>query len=177
LHGEQPAVAESELTALEIIQFVAKNDLDIGVNYCNFQYKNRFQKAGFRKKMAAVLKVAEEEITENGYLRTLELESGDLIHLDALRSCDTVPCKLKLYYKGRVIENLNEDENNGTFLLEGTRYFLDEGMAIPPIELDQAGIQEYLKMMDEAGVYHPEHPLLFETWQHEFIETGMRDFF
>lgn len=41
--AEKPIVIESELTALEIIEHARKEKINIGINYCSFFYKNRFQ--------------------------------------------------------------------------------------------------------------------------------------
>ena len=108
LHGEQPTVAESEIAAFEIMQFVHENKLDIGVNYCNFQFKNRFQKAGFRNKMAAVLKNESEEITANGYLRKIITEEHDVLSFKAFSESFTTRNKITLSYEGRVIENIKK---------------------------------------------------------------------
>ncbi len=69
---------ESELTALKIIEFVADKNLKIGVNYCAFNFKNRFQKAGFRKKIASKFVEPHEQITENGFLRTITTDDSFL---------------------------------------------------------------------------------------------------
>ncbi len=69
--AERPLVLESEICALEIMQFVQTNNLSIGINYCSFHFKNRFQKAGYRKILLDKLMPKNETITENGYVRML----------------------------------------------------------------------------------------------------------
>ena len=177
LHGEQPTVAESEITALEIMQFVVENDLDIGVNYCNFQFKNRFQKAGFRNKMATVLKEDNEEITQNGYLRKITTGDNRVISMKLLKETYQQLQKITLTYEGRIIENIKKDEASRTFQLNGVQYYLEEGQATSPIVLDGELILAFVKMMEQAGAEIPEHPLLFTIWQFEFIENGLREFF
>lgn len=180
LHGEQPTVAESEITALEIMQFVAHEKLPLGVNYCNFQYKNRFQKAGYRRKMAEVLKIKNEEITENGFCRTIEaIEKNEsrFISLEQLAAIPLAFDKIRICYMGRVIENLTGNIEGRSLNLLGQSYQIDEGLAIEPIVLQGENIQFYLEMMQNGGNYILLQPQLFNAWQHEFIETEMRDFY
>lgn len=73
LHGHRVTVLESELAALEIISFIFKQGLKLPVNYCSFHYKNHFQKAAFRKKAAQFVLHGQEEINDNGFIRTLSL--------------------------------------------------------------------------------------------------------
>ena len=74
LHGHKVTVLESELTALEIINFVFQQGLRLGVNYCSFHYKSHYQKAAFRKKAAAFVFNGQEEINQNGFIRNLSLQ-------------------------------------------------------------------------------------------------------
>ncbi len=73
LHGEKITVLESELTALEIMQHTVKQNTALSVNYCSFVYKNRFQKAGYRTRFALSIKKSYEDITENGYIRNMQI--------------------------------------------------------------------------------------------------------
>jgi pyruvate formate-lyase activating enzyme-like uncharacterized protein len=74
LHGPKVTVLESELTALEIINFVFQRGLRLAVNYCSFHYKSHYQKAAFRKKAAALVLSGQEEINQNGFIRLLRLQ-------------------------------------------------------------------------------------------------------
>lgn len=175
LHGEQPTVAESEITAFEIMDFVAREGLPIGVNYCNFQFKNRFQKAGFRRKMAEVLKIENEEITQNGFLRTINAD-GVAVSLKQLIENKEAYTTATIKYTGRVIENLTIDQMQRTFELNGISYCIDEGLAALPIELNGSEVDEFIDMINNNGEKIPSSPQLFEAWQHEFIEAGLREF-
>lgn len=177
LHGEQPAVAESELTALEIMQFVQEKKLNLGVNYCNFQFKHRFQKAGFRNKMAAVLREGAEEITEKGFLRKILTEENNTISFDTLKQTFHQMHKITLTYEGRVLENLKKQAASRTFLLNTNQYNIEEGPVTQAIVLEGELISKYLKMMEQGGNEVPDHALLFKAWRFEFIENGMREFF
>lgn len=73
LHGQKVTVLESEFAALELLKFAAQKDLALGVNYCSFVYKDRFQKSAARRRNAVLIKKAHEDITENGSLRSLHL--------------------------------------------------------------------------------------------------------
>jgi uncharacterized protein len=180
LHGEQPAVAESEITALEVMNHVVKNNLPIGVNYCNFQFKNRFQKAGFRNRMAQVLQKDGEEITANGYLRKIELIKEDTVNpilLNELRQADASGYKVRISYNGRVLENMNPGTDCEQFIMNNENFPVLQGLATTPILLFSDDIPSYLEMIDSDGEIIPDDPSLFEAWRFEIIEDGLRDFF
>jgi len=71
LHGEKVTVLESELTALNLMRYAIENAIGPPINYCSFVYKNRFQRAAARRRSARLIRKGHEEITENGYLRSL----------------------------------------------------------------------------------------------------------
>ncbi len=73
LHGESVTVLESELLALELVRHGLDQGLAIGVNYCSFVYKNRYQGAAGRRRAAAQVARSHEDVTEAGYLRGLSL--------------------------------------------------------------------------------------------------------
>lgn len=68
-HGVRAVCVESEITALELMNYTLDNNIDIGINYCSFAYKTRFQSAAWRRKGAQILKKDYDDITESGYLR------------------------------------------------------------------------------------------------------------
>jgi pyruvate formate-lyase activating enzyme-like uncharacterized protein len=76
LHGESVTVLESELTALELLRSSLDQQLALGVNYCSFVYKNRFQGAAGRRRAGAQIVKSHEEITAAGYLRSLSLSGS-----------------------------------------------------------------------------------------------------
>lgn len=73
VHGEKVTVLESELAALELLRHTLDHNIELPVNYCSFVYKNRFQRLAARRRLAPFVQKAHEELTENGYLRTLAL--------------------------------------------------------------------------------------------------------
>ena len=180
LHGEQPTVVESELAAFELLAFVVEQGLPMGVNYCNFQFKNRFQKAGFRRKMAARLAQGNEEITGNGFLRTISAESAGVasdVALSALAAMAKLPEQIVLNYQGRVLTNLGPSPSDRHHTIQGIDYPIDDGLAVEPILLRGGLVADYLEMMSHDGSDIPTRELLFQAWQREFIETGMGDYF
>ncbi|MGE4518120.1 MAG: radical SAM protein [Desulfobacteraceae bacterium] len=80
-HGKKALVAESEISALETINYCLEKNIDISVNYCSYAYKNRFQGAAARKKAAKLIREKYDDITENGYLRRVYAE-GDQAFCD-----------------------------------------------------------------------------------------------
>jgi pyruvate formate-lyase activating enzyme-like uncharacterized protein len=74
LHGPGVSVLETELTALELIQYTLEQDIPLHLNYCSFTFRHQFQKAGARQRNAQIVKKTWEDITPTGYIRTLSLE-------------------------------------------------------------------------------------------------------
>jgi len=163
----------------------------MGVNYCNFQFKNRFQKAGFRRKMAPRLAEGKEEITGNGFLRRIIAETAGVeseMALGALASLSELPEQIVLHYKGRVLTNLGPPTSSPSasssssssswrhHTILGIDYPIDDGLAVEPILLHGGLVADYLEMMTHDGSDIPGRQLLFQAWQREFIETGMGDY-
>jgi len=173
-------VLESELAAFELIAFVVEQGLPMGVNYCNFQFKNRFQKAGFRRKMATRLAEGQEEITGNGFLRTIMAETAGVesnVALGALAVMADLPEQIVLNYKGRILTNLGPLLSKRHHTIEGIDYPIDDGLTVEPILLRGGLVADYLEMMSHDGSDIPTRQLLFQAWQREFIETGLGDYF
>jgi pyruvate formate-lyase activating enzyme-like uncharacterized protein len=180
LHGEQPTVLESELTAFEVMQFVVENNLPIGVNYCNFQFKHRFQKAGFRGKMAQELKLEKEELTENGFLRKIEILDGPTskpITFEELLLLKDGINTIRVSYFGRVIENIEKNSQHRIYNLDGNEFNIVEGLSTYPIQFKGAEINSFVEMVWQKGETIPDEQALFESWKFEFIEKGLRDYF
>ena len=73
LHGESVTVLESELTALDLLQIGAEQDIRLPINYCSFVYKRRYQQAATRRRNAGDILKTWESVTENGFIRALAL--------------------------------------------------------------------------------------------------------
>lgn len=73
VHGPGVAVLETELTALELIQYALENGIGLPVNYCSFTYRNQFQKAAARNRNARLVKKEWEDATATGFIRNLRL--------------------------------------------------------------------------------------------------------
>jgi pyruvate formate-lyase activating enzyme-like uncharacterized protein len=156
--AERPVVLESEIAALEILDFAHSQDLNIGINYCAFDYKNRFQKAGYRRMVAERCAEAGEAITENGYIRkyndnTVSYENILLTDEDRLakNSLKTTTLKHKIY-------SLMRTESAS-------------------IDIQTAAQAEVAALMEQPPSHPPEEAHLFEIWRHETIEEGLRNYF
>lgn len=157
IQAEHPIVLESELAALEIINYAHEHNIDIGINYCSFFFKSRFQKAGFRNRLAAVLGQDNDEVSENGYLRQRD---GQSIAYRSLRLLDEKPAllpadEIKLNYKS---------------------YFLQKETAMKSTQLDEEDNIRVDSILTEEPTEIPNDPLLFRIWQMEYIERGLREY-
>ncbi|HPF50151.1 MAG TPA: radical SAM protein [Draconibacterium sp.] len=155
--AEQAIVLESELAALEILNYAHDHHLDIGINYCSFHFKNRFQKAGFRQKIAVALAGSDEVLTQNGYIREF---TGNSI----------------AYKTIRIVDKPDEKRQLETMELTGKKYyfFREQLMKPTPVEPDQRKEVEKLLLNEPAEI--PTDPLLFRIWQLEYVERTLREY-
>ncbi|MBK6284286.1 MAG: radical SAM protein [Draconibacterium sp.] len=157
IHAEQPVVLESELAALEILDYAFENKLEIGINYCSFFFKNRFQKAGFRKQIAKALVEPDEIITEKGFIRDYSDSS--------------------INYKAMVIFDNDPSRINAKELpLKYKNYHFRSETALKPLLLDEElknSIDEFLLNKNSEI---PNDEVLFKIWQMEKIESGLREY-
>ena len=157
IHAEQPIVLESELAALEILNYAKEKHLDIGINYCSFHFKNRFQKAGFRKQIANTLAQPEDEITENGFMRE-KTQNG-------------------FSYKKLVLTELQNEKNGFSELkLKNKSYSFKKETMLQKLDLTENEMQAVANLLEKQPEQIPEDPLLFKIWQMEYIEQGLREY-
>ncbi len=183
LHGEAPVVAESELTALKIIHFVDDQKISIGVNYCGFQYKNRFQKSAFRRKLAEVFVGSIGWITEAGYLGQLvaykeesplqpisiSLENFLLQH-DQYHHVDISFFGLSLLQKKESV--IDEFE----IVIGNKTYLASQKATSPVLVILKDGFNALINIISGKTPSPPERDDLFFIWRHTVIETGFRDY-
>ena len=155
IHAEQPIVLESELAALEILDYAREKNLDIGINYCSFYFKNRFQKAGFRKQIANALAGPDEIITEKGFIRNFDAHS--------------------IGYKTMVISDNLSDKKCRELSLKHKTYFIRSQNALKPATLTETQKNEVQKLLQTEPEKVPEDQFLFSVWQMEYIEKGLRE--
>lgn len=157
IHAEQPIVLESELAALEIINYAQEKNLEIGINYCSFYFKNRFQKAGFRKIVAKAMGKSNDEITERGFIRE---KNGDSIA-----------------YKALVLSDKTSPPPNYTELkLQHKTFYLKNETAMPTVFLDAKLAPAVEKLLAAPNAEIPENQVLFDIWEKEYIESGLREY-
>lgn len=154
--SERPVVVESELAALEILAFAKKNGLDIGINYCSFDYKNRFQKAGFRKQLAAAVVDDLSSITENGYIRN---------HHDNM-----------IGYSGIAIRHeAPEGDPEAIEVNSGNKkYYITKPVSMPETIICESEKDVVEQLLSKDPKCIPEDEPGFTIWQHEYIERGLR---
>lgn len=76
LHGEKVTVLDSELAALELLEYAIDHKIGLPVNYCSFVFKNLYQGSAARRRNAAFLIKPFESLTLNGFIRSLTLLSN-----------------------------------------------------------------------------------------------------
>ncbi|PKP10696.1 MAG: radical SAM protein [Bacteroidetes bacterium HGW-Bacteroidetes-4] len=155
--AEKPLVLESELAALEIMHYADKQQLPIGVNYCSFFFKNRFQSAGFRKQISKLLFPEQPTLSQRGYIRK---QNPDGIE----------------YHIARLTDENNPSKNAQLLSLNHKKYAFGSER-LTKIEFSNEFItsaaQELLANEPEQI---PEDSSLFEVWKHEWIEPGLRNY-
>ncbi len=153
--AERPLVIESELAALEIINAAKKSGLNIGINYCSFHYKNRFQKAGYRNIISDKLLPA-AKITKNGYIRDYKDHSISYYSIKLFNDSDEVPfassIEIGKYKYSYTVTKVFEENKLSSKQMEAIDELLKNEPTSPPTDV-----------------------LLFTIWQFEYIENGLRD--
>ncbi|WP_321373704.1 radical SAM protein [uncultured Draconibacterium sp.] len=157
IHAEQPVVLESELAALELIAYAHDHSIDIGINYCSFHFKNRFQKAGFRNKIAIALADDEDVLTQNGYIRRYT-DTG--IGYDSIRIFDEKPKLLAVQ----------------EFQLKNSTYYYSRQAVMNTVVIDTVMKNKIDQLLAAEPTEIPDDPLLFRIWQLEYIERGLREY-
>ncbi len=157
IHAEQPIVLESELAALEILNFAREQNLEIGINYCSFFFKNRFQKAGFRKQISNTLAEPKDIITEKGFIREMNENT--------------------LTYKAITISHKENSPLNGNVLQLGQKnFYFKKETALKPVEINNEILSDVKEIIKNEPQEIPEDPVLFKIWQMEYIEKGLREY-
>jgi pyruvate formate-lyase activating enzyme-like uncharacterized protein len=150
-------VLESELAALEIVNYARENNLAIGINYCSFFFKNRFQKAGFRNQVAKALSQPNQMITEKGFIREYN--------------------ENKIAYKAMVIFDKEASRINASELqLIHKSYHYKYETALKPVLIDDQLKPEIDEFLQKCSDEIPSDELMFKIWQMEKIEHGLREY-
>lgn len=199
LHGEHPTVLESELAVLELIDFIDKTKTGLGVNYCSFQYKNRFQKAGYRRKINEKLNSG-ELLTENGYIIEFfaaqeeifpeeqgssvlikkMVDEGILIKIsmEELLKNSKQYSVLIIDFTGYLIESSNLKNNQNYQTIGNCNYFIEKGKPTAPFVIRKSQIEKLVDIFRHHNSrLIPEEQPFFDIWRHLFIETGLRQYF
>ena len=156
LCDERPLVVESELAALEIIYEAQKCGLETGINYCSFHFKNRFQKAGYRRIISRKI-FPDAIITENGYIREY---SGDAITYKTIRLF-----RLQPGTTGDITININ-----------GANYLCQLLTIFTENKLTAEQQLQINTIMENEPTEPPSDLLLFKIWQLEYIERSLREY-
>lgn len=157
INAEQPVVLESELAALELIAYAHDHSIDIGINYCSFHFKNRFQKAGFRNKVATALANDEDVLTQNGYIRRY---TATEIGYDTIRIFDVKPDRMAVH----------------EFRLNNKTYYFSRQAVMNTVAIDITIKDKIDRLLASEPSEIPDDPLLFRIWQLEYIERGLREY-
>lgn len=155
INAERPLVMESEIAALEIIKKAGEEGYKIGINYCSFHYKNRFQKAGYRTTITQKI-FPEAFITENGFIR--EYDNNTLCYKE-----------LKIIDKSKALANVQ------SFNFEGNEYFFTIKTVFYKTDLSAEQNRKINKLLSGNPKIIPTETMLFEIWQFEFVEHGLRE--
>ena len=157
INAEKPIVLESELAALEIMGFAKENSLKIGINYCSFFFKHRFQKAGYRRQIAEKIMIDGFQLTQNGYLRILDEKS--------------------IKYKNvKVFDKKPQQGDSEKIVIGGKNYYYISETIFDKEIASAATFQDIKALIIKEPQQIPEDSLLFKIWQLEYIESGLREY-
>jgi len=152
---ERPLVLESEIMALELIKYAKESQLEIGINYCSFNFKHRFQKAGFRSQIANGLVEDTEIINTNGFIRNL---NGHQLSYERITVTDF-------------------DSLNGLILdLEHKKYNVQRDIIMKKTELTPTQLSDIITLISEGEKQIPKDEFLYHIWRLEHIENKLRKY-
>ena len=154
--AEHPIVLESELAALEIMKFANQNQLNIGINYCSFHFKYRFQKAGYRKRIVSKIVDKNLSVTEKGYVRSVENN--------------------KIEYQGIFLNDVSLNNNQPGLKLKNKSYIIKQGTAYRSNQLSVSDKKTITKLTEAEPKEIPNNLLEFNVWNHEYIESDLRQY-
>ena len=152
---ERPLVLESEIMALELIKYAKDSQHEIGINYCSFNFKHRFQKAGFRSQIANSLAEDSDTINTNGFVRNL---NGNLLSYERITVTDF-------------------DNMDGLTLdLEYKKYSVKRDLVMENTKLTPTQLSEVETLVREGEKKIPKDEFLYHIWRMEHIENKLREF-
>ena len=150
--AERPIVLESEMAALELLNYAKTNQFPIGINYCSFHFKHRFQKAGYRKIIAKKLADGSPEITEKGFVRKV--------------------VNNELFYESYALKNAEDLHCSNNLTLKHKTYSIQKTLTMKKTNLNNS----ILDLLKEAPSMIPEKQIEFTIWQQEYIEKNLRSY-
>ncbi len=157
IHAEQPVVLGSELAALDILNYARTNNIELGINYCSFYFKNRYQPAGFRRMLAEAIATPGQVITEKGFIREYNGNS--------------------IGYKALVVSEKETTGSNCIKLdLPHKTCYIKAETALPAEQLDAGMKRQVDELLKNEPEKIPSDELLFRIWQMEYIEKGLREY-
>ncbi len=174
-HGAPPTVVESEITALKVLKFVSENQLLIGVNYCNYHYKNNFQKAGFRKHISSKFINNHSEITELGFIRTIKTDEENNVDLETLELNPEINNNIRVSYSYYSLSDSNDFKGDAeTITINSKEYYLKTKNTVSNIETTTNLLIENLQHKTCRDISDES---LFKIFQKEIIEDEFPEYF
>ncbi|MEA1874937.1 MAG: hypothetical protein U9N51_11010 [Bacteroidota bacterium] len=70
---------------MKLIQYVKDNNIPLPINYCSFAFKNRYQHASGRYRIAKEIVEDYESLTPNGYIRSLAISGSSNLISDTVK--------------------------------------------------------------------------------------------
>jgi pyruvate formate-lyase activating enzyme-like uncharacterized protein len=156
-HGPRVTLPDSEITALKILEYTKQNNINLPVNYCSYAYKSRYQKSGFRNKLAPFILKSFEEVTEKGYIRNLAIAISDW-------------SQFKLLF-----DQLPENEKNEIHISEpGGKVLLKAGMLAYFLPVTKEILVSYtnMRLSEQIGEIPDVSKIALTSTRNIFIESG-----
>lgn len=176
-HGDGITVIESEITALKILNFAVKHNLDIGINYCSFHYKYNFQKSGYRKILAKKLILKHQEVTSKGYLRSIKIKKGgkdQFITLAELQKKFNKNVDISLQYEGVQLLNYQPDSKLDPLIINGKPYLIQRYIKTREIKMPA---RLYLKILEIGSARNLQMEDSFQVFQMENFEEELPSYY
>ncbi len=175
-HGNPPTVIESEITAIKLLKHVIESGLQIGINYCNYHYKNNFQKAGFRKHIAKKFEPNTQDITAQGYIRQVTSidSTNKKIDFQSIKEATSINKTLKINYKYYSLSDKITSENDFNLEIGHKKYNINLKNSKSKLLITPELFIETLKQRTKKDI---DSNTAFEIFQKEIIEDEFPEYF
>ncbi len=116
------AVEASRVSALDVLNYGANVLTNMGVHYCSYEYKKKYQKIGYRRRWSRICREEADLITRSGLMRRIHIDGKAARSVEEGLHSDNLPKTVVTYYKPELQEVDKGDKAYNTCEILGRHY-------------------------------------------------------